>query len=492
MPEYILALDQGTTSSRAMVFREDGSIVSSAQREFRQIFPQPGWVEHDPYDILNSQIEVARAAVERLGPEMKYLVAACITNQRETTILWEKETGKPVHNAIVWQCRRSAGICDELKRRGLETLVQQKTGLLIDAYFSATKILWLFQQNPEILIQAREGKILFGTVDSWLLFNLTGRHLTDLTNASRTMLFNIHSLCWDEELLQELGIPQQMFPQVLHSSDEYGLVGKEIFAKEVPILAVVGDQQAALFGQGCFKKGDVKNTYGTGCFILMNSGRDPCFSKSGLIASPAWVLNGRVTYALEGSVFVAGALVQWLRDRLKVIKDARESETIALSVQSCGGVYIVPAFVGLGAPHWNMNARGIICGLTRNTGYEHIVRASLESIAYQSHDVIKLMEEETGISVRRLKADGGASRNDFLMQFQSDVLGKVVGRSLSAESTALGAFYLAGLKAGLYTNLRELEKVIQVEREFHPSMGIRQRAQLLDGWQRAVQRAIFE
>jgi glycerol kinase len=491
MPEYILALDQGTTSSRAIVFREDGSEVSSAQKEIKQIFPHPGWVEHDPTELLHSQIDVARAALERLGSEIKYLSSACLTNQRETTLLWEKETGSPVYNAIVWQCRRSSSICDELKKRGFAELIHKKTGLLIDAYFSATKILWLFRQYPELMKRARNGKILFGTVDSWLLYNLTGMHLTDITNASRTMLFNINSLSWDEEILEELCIPPQMLPKVLPSCAEFGIVGKEIFAKEVPILGVAGDQQAALFGQGCFKKGSMKNTYGTGCFILMNTGKNPCYSEKGLITSPAWVINGKATYAIEGSVFIAGALIQWMRDRLKIIKDVRESDTIASSLEGNEGVYIIPAFVGLGAPHWNMDARGIICGLTRNAGYEHIVRAGLESIAYQSHDVIRLMEKETGIRANVLKADGGACKNDFLMQFQSDILGKSVARPRSVESTALGAFYLAGLKAGIFSGVAQIEKSIRVDREFHPGIGDDKRAQLLQGWERAVRKALL-
>jgi glycerol kinase len=491
MPEYILAIDQGTTSSRAIVFREDGSEVSSAQKEIKQIFPQPGWVEHDPIDLLHSQIDVARAAVERLGSEIKYLTSACLTNQRETTLLWEKETGKPVYNAIVWQCRRSSALCDELKKRGLAELIHKKTGLLIDAYFSATKIMWIFRQYPELLKRARDGKILFGTVDSWLLYNLTGKHLTDVTNASRTMLFNINSLSWDEEILEEFGIPRQILPEVLPSCAEFGIVGKEIFAKEVPILGVAGDQQAALFGQGCFKKGSMKNTYGTGCFILMNTGRTPCFSGKGLITSPAWVIDGKVSYAIEGSVFIAGTLVQWMRDRLKIIRDARDSDAIARSLEGNEGVYIVPAFVGLGAPYWNMSARGIICGLTQSAGYEHIVRAALESIAYQSHDVIRLMEKETGIRVNVLKADGGACKNDFLMQFQSDILGKMVIRPFSVESTALGAFYLAGLKAGIFSSLAQIEKSIQVEKEFRPEIDDDRRAQLLQGWERAVQKALL-
>jgi glycerol kinase len=491
MPEYILALDQGTTSSRAIVFREDGSQVSSARKELRQIYPRSGWVEHDPVEILDSQIEVARAAVERLGSEMKYLTAACITNQRETTVVWDRDSGKPVHNAIVWQCRRSADICEELKRGGAAPLVHRKTGLLIDAYFSATKIMWLFREYPDLYTRAREGKILFGTVDTWLLYNLTGRHLTDVTNASRTMLFNINTLSWDRELLEEFGIPAAMLPEVLESGAEYGMVGKEIFAKEVSILAVAGDQQAALFGQACFRKGDVKNTYGTGCFILMNTGSTPCLSEKGLIASPAWVINGRATYALEGSVFIAGALVQWLRDGLRVIKDVRESESVALSVPDNGGVYVVPAFVGLGAPYWNMAARGIISGLTRSIGYEHIVRAALESIAYQSTDVIRLMESETGIGVKRLKADGGISRNDFVMQFQADLLGMPVSRSASAESTALGAFFLAALKAGIYSTMREIRASVQPERQYRPSIEPPERKRLLEGWQKAVQKALL-
>ncbi len=490
MPEYIISLDQGTTSSRAIIFNEDGVEVASSQKEFPQIFPEPGWVEHDPFEILNSQIDVARAAVEKLGSEIKYLTAAAIANQRETTLLWEKETGRPVHNAVVWQCRRSSGICSELKKRDLGSLFQKKTGLVIDAYFSASKLMWIFRRYPELLKMAKEGSLLFGTVDSWLLYNLTGRHVTDVTNASRTMLLNIHTLSWDEEILEITGIPKQILPEVLPSSADFGMVGKEIFAKEVPVLGVIGDQQAALFGQGCFKRGMVKNTFGTGSFILMNTGSEPCSSTHGLLTTPAWQIDGELTYSVEGSVFVAGAVIQWLRDKLKIIKDARDSEAIALSVDSNGGVYIVPAFVGLGAPYWHMDSRGLICGLTRDSGLEHIVRASLESIAYQSYDVISLMEKETGIKVKELKADGGASKNDFLLQFQADILGKVVKRPCSIESTARGAFYLAALKAGIFTGKEEIEKSIEIEKEFHPAIDSERRQKLLDGWHQAVKKAV--
>jgi len=490
MDNYILSLDQGTTSSRAILFDRDGNIVSMDQIEFRQIFPRPGWVEHDPMEIINSQIEVAKRAVEKVNVSFKYVEAIGITNQRETTVLWDRETGRPVYNAIVWQCRRSADICNQLKEEGYTDLFHRKTGLVIDAYFSATKLMWIFKESPELYKRAKNGELGFGTVDSWLLYNLTGDHLTDYTNASRTMLFNINDLKWDDDLLSITGIPKSILPNIKPSSAYFGNTKKEIFGGSIPILGVAGDQQSALFGQGCFERGMVKNTYGTGCFILMNTGERPYYSNNGLLTTCAWGIDNKVIYALEGSVFIGGAVIQWLRDKLKVIKSAKETERIAFSLDDNSGVYFVPAFVGLGAPYWNMASRGIIKGLTRGVGFEHIVRAALESIAYQSYDVIRCMEDESKAELELLMVDGGASANNFLMQFQSDIINRRVVRPRDIETTAKGVFFLAGLKAGIFSDIKDITRLLKVEREFKPKMSKEERNRYLSGWKDAVKKAL--
>ncbi|MDI9471429.1 MAG: glycerol kinase GlpK [Tissierellia bacterium] len=451
--KYILALDQGTTSSRAILYNEQAEEIGSAQKEFPQHYPQQGWVEQEPGDIWRSQISVARDVLEQKRMSAKDIAGIGITNQRETTILWDKQTGEPVHRAIVWQCRRSAAICEDLKDRGFAEWLHEKTGLVIDAYFSMSKILWLFQEIPGLRQRAQRGEVLFGTVDSWLIWQLTRgeRHVTDVTNASRTMLYNIKEKKWDEEILEELGIPRAMLPEVLPCSTLFGYTHPEVLGGvQVPIYGVAGDQQAALFGQQCVHKGMVKNTYGTGCFLLMNTGEEPVFSTRGLVTTLAWQLPGETMYALEGSVFVAGASIQWLRDELRLVYDAPQSEYYANMVEDTNGVVVVPAFTGLGAPYWDMYARGAIFGLTRGTKREHIVRATLESIAYQLKDILHLMEEESGISITELRVDGGASENNFLMQFQADILNLAVRRSFRKETTALGAAYLAGLGAGIW------------------------------------------
>jgi len=489
---YILALDQGTTSSRAIIFDHLGRVVTMVNQEFSQIYPKPGWVEHDPVDILESQISVAKKALRTASIEPEQIAAIGVTNQRETTIVWDKKTGRPVYNAIVWQCRRTAGICDELKVKGYTDMIKDKTGLVIDAYFSATKLKWILQNIEGAGEKAKKGELLFGTVDTWLIWNLTGGkiHVTDYSNASRTMLFNIHKLDWDEELLEIFDIPRSMLPQVVPSSFIYGHTEKEIFGKEIPISGDAGDQQAALFGQVCCEPGMVKNTYGTGCFILMNTGEKAVRSESGLLTTIAWSLRERqVCYALEGSVFVAGAAIQWLRDGLKIIEKASDTEYLASSIPDSGGVYFVPAFVGLGAPYWDMYARGTIVGITRGTNKEHIVRATLEAIAYQTRDVLEVMSKESKISLRSLKVDGGASMNNFLMQFQSDILGVPVERPKVSETTALGAAYLAGLATGYWQNHEEIAKQWQLDRRFEPKMNIDEREKLYCGWKRAIQRA---
>ncbi len=451
--KYILALDQGTTSSRAILYNEKTEEVYSSQREFAQHYPQQGWVEQEPRDIWRSQISVARDVLEAKRVSARDIAGIGITNQRETTLMWDKATGEPLYRAIVWQCRRSAAICEELKERGLEEWLHEKTGLVLDAYFSMSKILWLFNEVPGLKERAEKGEVLFGTVDTWLIWQLTRgeRHVTDITNASRTMLYNIKEKKWDEEILKELGIPSAILPEVLPSSGLFGMTHPEIFGGvQVPIFGVAGDQQAALFGQQCTKKGMVKNTYGTGCFLLMNTGEEPVFSKRGLLTTLAWELPGETMYALEGSVFVAGASIQWLRDELRLVYDAPQSEYYANMVEDTNGVVVVPAFTGLGAPYWDMYARGAIFGLTRGTKREHIVRATLESIAYQLKDILHLMEEESHTPITDLRVDGGASANDFLMQFQADILHLAVRRSARKETTALGAAYLAGLAAGLW------------------------------------------
>ncbi len=488
---YVLALDQGTTSSRAILFDSNGNMVGMVNQEFPQIYPRPGWVEHDPYDILESQVSVAKKLLRMVNVEPNQIAAIGITNQRETTIVWDKKTGKPVYNAIVWQCRRTASMCDELKAQGLTDLIKRKTGLVIDAYFSATKLKWILQNVPHVLEKAKNGEIAFGTVDSWLIWNLTGGkvHATDVSNASRTMLFNVSDLCWDEELLDMFGVPRSVLPQVFPSSHIYGVTDKDIFGVEIPIASDIGDQQAALFGQMCVRPGMVKNTYGTGCFILMNIGDRPIFSRSGLLTTVAWKLKDEVSYALEGSVFIAGAAIQWLRDELRMVESAQETEQIALSVPNSAGVYVVPAFVGLGAPYWDMYARGAIFGLTRGSKKEHIVRAVLESIAYQTRDVVEVMCEECQTELKTLRVDGGASKNNFLMQFQADILNVPVERPKVNETTALGAAYLAGLAVNYWESMEQIESQWQLDRKFVPNMDEREREELYKGWRRAVERA---
>ena len=492
MAKYIMALDQGTTGSRAIIFNHSGSIVSTASKEFKQIYPKPGWVEHDPMEIWSSQVEVAKDALDKAGLEAVDIAAIGITNQRETTIVWDKKTGKPVYNAIVWQCRRTAPICDQLKKEGLAEIIQKKTGLVVDAYFSGTKVKWILDNVSGARGRAEKKELLFGTVDSWLIWNLTkGKtHVTDYTNASRTMLFNIHNLDWDEEILTELDIPRELLPKVLPSSYIYGHTDKEIFGAEIPISGDAGDQQAALFGQACYEPGMAKNTYGTGCFILMNIGEKIVPSKNGLLTTIAWGVNGKVEYALEGSIFIGGAVVQWLRDEIKLIKSSDEIEKYARKVKDTHGVYLVPAFVGLGAPYWDMYARGVIVGLTRGAKKEHILRAAEEAIAYQSRDVLEVIQKDSGINLKKLKVDGGAVRDNFLMQFQSDILGVPVARPQIAETTALGAAYLAGLAVSYWKDKTEIAAKWKVDKEFSPNMEESLREDLYKGWKRAVSRSL--
>ncbi len=489
---YILALDQGTTSSRAILFDRTGKGVGVAQKEFTQIYPKPGWVEHDPMEIWGTQSGVAREVLEKMGVRPDEVAAIGITNQRETTVVWEKATGKPVYNAIVWQCRRTAGICDELKARGLETYIRTHTGLVVDAYFSGTKVKWILDNVPGARERAKKGELLFGNVDTWLIWNLTrGKvHVTDYSNASRTMLLNIQTLQWDEKILQEMDIPLGMLPEVKPSSGLYGHTDAQTFGgAQIPIAGDAGDQQAALFGQACFSDGMAKNTYGTGCFMLMNTGEQRVPSKNGLLTTIAWGVDGKVEYALEGSIFVAGAAVQWLRDELKLFDNAAESEAMATSVADSNGVYVVPAFVGLGAPYWDMYARGAIVGLTRGANRNHIVRATLESIAYQTKDVLRAMEEDSGIQLKALKVDGGAVANNFLMQFQSDILGVPVERPHVTETTALGAAFLAGLAVGFWQDKAEIAATRKVDRTFKPAMTAGESEKKYKDWQRAVERS---
>ena len=487
---YILALDQGTTSSRAVAFDETGRMVGSHGIEFPQHYPHPGWVEHDPKDILDSQIRSLKLTVELCGIDPGDIAAVGITNQRETTLLWDRRTGEPVCNAIVWQCRRTAPIVERLKKDGLGSVITNRTGLIPDAYFSGTKLEWMLENIPGARERAEKGELCFGTVDSYLTFMLTGkkRHVTDMTNASRTMLFNIFEKKWDEELLRMMDIPENLLPQVVDSSCVVGLLDKSILGREIPVAALAGDQHAALFGQGCFTPGLCKNTYGTGCFVLMNTGKTPVRSPSGLLTTVAWSLDGKTTYALEGSVFVAGAVVQWLRDEMGLIHSAAETGPIAASVPDNAGVYFVPAFTGLGAPHWDMYSRGTIVGLTRGSGRAHIVRAALEAIAYQSADVVQAMQNDSGISMPVMRVDGGASANNFLMQFQSDILGADVVRPAIIESTALGAAMLAGRAVGLWTD-GDLAHLQKEEKRFTPQMEGGARERLLRQWRRAVSRA---
>ncbi|HRB92460.1 MAG TPA: glycerol kinase GlpK, partial [Chitinophagales bacterium] len=488
--KYILAFDQGTTSSRAILFDDNASIISVAQKEFTQIFPQPGWVEHDPNEIWQTQIDVAREVIAKANIQPQEIAAIGITNQRETTIIWDRESGKPIYNAIVWQDRRTANFCDDLKKRGLEQYVKESTGLVIDAYFSGTKINWILNNIEGARQKAHEGKLCFGTVDSWLIWNLTKgeKHATDYSNASRTLIYNIKDLQWDEKLLHELDISKNILPEVLPSSGSFGTTHPDVFYDlQIPICGVAGDQQSALFGQACFEPGMAKNTYGTGCFMLLNTGTERVASKHGLLTTIAWSMNGKVEYALEGSVFIAGAAIQWLRDGLKLIDTAPDSEYYAMKVEDTGGVYVVPAFAGLGAPYWDMYARGGIFGLTRGTKKNHLIRATLESLAYQTYDLLEVMEKDSEIKLKALKVDGGACANNLLMQFQSDILDVAVTRPKVIETTALGAAYLAGLAVGLYQKEKLMQNQ-QVDVVFEPKMKKEKREKLLKGWKKAVER----
>lgn len=491
MGKYIMALDAGTTSNRCILFDEAGNICSMAQKEFRQIFPQPGWVEHDANEIWSTQLGVAVEAMNMINAKAEDIAGIGITNQRETAIVWNKETGEPVYNAIVWQCRRTSDIADALKAQGLEEEYRRKTGLIIDAYFSATKIKWILDNVEGAREQAEAGKLLFGTVETWLIWKLTGGkvHVTDYSNASRTMLFNINTLEWDKDILKQLDIPETMLPTPMPSSQVYGYTDHAFFGEEIPIAGAAGDQQAALFGQTCFYEGEAKNTYGTGCFLLMNTGQKPVFSDNGLVTTIAWGLDGKVNYALEGSIFVAGAAIQWLRDSMKMLDSASDSEYMATKVPDAGGCYVVPAFTGLGAPHWDQYARGTIVGITRGTTKNHIIRATLESIALQVCDVIDAMRADAGIEVRALKVDGGASANNFLMQFQADMLNAPVNRPSCVETTAMGAAYLAGLAVGYWKSKEDVVKNQQLDRVFIPDMDEKERHAKRKGWNKAVKYA---
>ncbi len=491
MKQYVIALDQGTTSSRCILFDREQNIVGVAQREFTQIYPKPGWVEQDPMEIWSSQSSVLTEVLAQTGIAPTEVAAIGITNQRETTIVWDKATGRPIYNAIVWQCRRTASLCEELKAEGaFSDYIKEHTGLLIDAYFSATKLKWILDHVEGARERAKAGELLFGTVDSWLVWKLTGgkAHVTDYTNASRTMLFDIQNLCWDEEICRRLDIPMEMLPKVCSSSQVYGFANLQ--GVEVPIAGIAGDQQAALFGQGCFQPGEAKNTYGTGCFLLMNTGEQLCRSENGLLTTIAIGLNGRVQYALEGSVFVGGAVIQWVRDELRFISESRDAEYYASKVPDTGGVYLVPAFTGLGAPYWDMYARGALVGLTRGTNRDHIIRAAQESIAYQSWDLVDAMEKDTGIPLSALNADGGASRDKFLMQFQADILNKPVRRPVIRETTALGAALLAGLATGVWSSQEEVKSRMKTDSLYEPAMDEAKRQKLLRGWHKAVGRSL--
>lgn len=488
---YILSLDQGTTSSRALLFNKKGEKVGCEQKEFSQIFSDDGWVEQDPMEILETQLQVCKDIIKNSGISPSQIAGIGITNQRETTVMWNKNTGKPVYNAIVWQCRRTAGICRKYIDQGLEKFFLNKTGLLIGPYFSATKIQWILENVAGVKEQAQKGEILFGTIDSWLIWNLTAgkTHCTDYSNASRTMLFNIHTLKWDKEILGLLDIPSNILPEAVPSSGLMGVCDKSIFGAEIPITGCAGDQQAALFGQCCFSEGDVKNTYGTGGFLLMNTGDKPITSKNGLLTTIAWGLDNKVCYALEGSVFVSGAVIKWLRDELEIISTAAETEEIARSVPDTNGVYIVPAFVGLGAPYWDPAARGSVSGLTRGANKKHLVRAALEAMAYQTLDVLNAMEADTGV-LNSIKVDGGGAQNNFLMQFQADILGRTVVRPSNVESTAMGAAFLAGLGCGFWENTDEIKSISNQFTEFAPSMDVSRRETLIKGWKKAVERSL--
>jgi glycerol kinase len=486
MEKLILTLDQGTTSSRAILFNKNGKIISIAQKEFTQYYPKPGWVEHDPMEIWSSQASVITEAILKENLKAENISAIGITNQRETTVVWEKETGQPIYNAIVWQDRRTAEQCDLLKEKKMDSIIREKTGLVLDAYFSATKIQWILNNVAGAKEKANQGKLAFGTIDSWLIWNLTeGKlHITDVSNASRTMLFNINTLSWDKELLELFKIPESMLPEVRSSSEKYGETSGKLLGTKVPIAGIAGDQQAALFGHVCTKPGMVKNTYGTGCFMLMNIGNKPTLSKNNLITTIAWKIGNEVQYALEGSIFIAGAVVQWLRDELKIISTAAEIEELASNVSDSGGVYMVPAFAGLGAPYWNQYARGTIFGITRGTNRNHFCRAALESIAFQVMEVLKAMESDSGIEIKELRVDGGATQNNFLLQFQADILKADVVRPEVTEVTAIGAAYLAGLAVGFWENIQEIQKQWKINRRFEPSADNKE--ELVQGWYRAV------
>ena len=488
MSKYIMALDAGTTSNRCILFDEKGEICSIAQKEFTQYFPKPGWVEHDANEIWSSQLGVAVEAMAKLGIGADDIAAIGITNQRETTIVWDKSTGEPVYNAIVWQCRRTSEYCDTLKDKGLTDKFREKTGLIIDAYFSGTKLKWILDNVDGVRERAEKGELLFGTVETWLIWKLTkGKaHVTDYSNASRTLLFNIKDLTWDKEILEELNIPESMLPEPKPSSYVYGYSDASFFGKEIPISGAAGDQQAALFGQTCFNPGEAKNTYGTGCFMLMNTGETPVYSNNGLVTTIAWGLDGKVNYALEGSIFVAGASIQWLRDELRIIESAADSEYMAKKVKDTNGCYVVPAFTGLGAPYWDQYARGTIVGLSRGVNKYHIIRATLESIGYQVNDVLHAMKADSGIDLAALKVDGGASANDFLMQFQSDIINAPVKRPSCIETTAMGAAYLAGLAVGYWNSKEDVIKNWAIDKVFSPIMGEDQRERKIKGWNKAV------
>ncbi len=488
MGKYLMALDQGTTSSRSILFDKSGNIVSMAQKEFKQIYPKPGFVEHNPMEIWSSQFGTAVEAMANVGAVSEDIEAIGITNQRETTVVWDKETGKPVYNAIVWQCRRTAPLIDKIVKEGYAYYIREATGLVPDAYFSASKVAWILDNVSGAREKAKAGKLLFGTIDTWLIWNLTGKmvHVTDYSNASRTMLYNIHTLEWDKKILEIFDIPESMLPEVKPSSYVYGRTHQALFGGNIPIAGAAGDQQAALFGQCCFDKGDVKNTFGTGSFILMNTGTEAIKSKAGLLTTIAASTSDKVEYALEGSVFVAGASIQWLRDGLRMIKSSAQSEAYAVAVEDADGIYVVPAFTGMGAPYWNQYARGTVFGLTRGTTKEHLIRATLESIAYQSSDVFRAMEEDAGVEIKGLKVDGGASANNFLMQFQADIMNTYVRRPFCIETTALGAAYLAGLATGYYENKDEIRKNWQLGRLFEPDMEGDKREKKLRDWKRAV------
>lgn len=490
MPNYVLALDQGTTSSRAILFDHSGSIVSTAQQEFPQIFPQAGWVEHNPEDIWHSQLYCAREALSKANVKAADVAAIGITNQRETTIVWERQSGQAINNAIVWQCRRTALMCERLKKEKFDRVIRKKTGLVTDAYFSGTKVAWLLDNVPGARKQANAGELAFGTVDTWLINRLSGdkAHVTDVSNASRTLLYDIRKQRWDDEILKKLRVPASLLPEVKSSSEVYAETDPDIFGAPIPIAGDAGDQQAALFGQACFKPGMMKNTYGTGCFLLMNTGEQATASKTGLLTTIAWRTNDETEYALEGSVFIAGAAVQWLRDGLQIIANAAETEGLATSVNDNQGVYFVPAFVGLGAPYWDQDARGAVVGLTRGATRAHLVRAALEAMAYQTRDVVESMQKDSGIKAKELRVDGGATRNDFLCQFQADILGIPVVRPVITETTALGAAYLAGLAVGFWKNEKEIAAQWQVEKRFEPQMKKSERERLYEGWQVAVAR----